>query len=91
MKRSSLSPPEPFSLAPMVTLLPAQGSVQKLEALNSSLYARYEKVQALQKDSSSAQGTPGHARRYQIEATMLKQVLDWLSLMPDRGEKKETV
>lgn len=91
MKRSLFSPPDPFSLSPMVTLLPVQGSIEKLEALTSSLYARYEKVQALQKELHSSQVTPNLMRRHTAEVVMLSQVLDWLSVKPEHGEKKEGV
>jgi hypothetical protein len=88
MKQSLFSPPDPFTLSPMITLLPVIGSIDKLEALTSSLYARYEKVQNLQKEIPAGQG-PGGSRRPSAEAAMLKQVLDWLSVKPERADKKE--
>ncbi len=91
MKRSLLSAPDPFSLSPMIVLLPVQGSIEKLEALTSSLYARYEKVQALHREIVPGQASQGSLRAHSGEANMLKQVLDWLSVKPERGEKKEGV
>ncbi len=81
VRRSLYSPPEPFSVSPLVTLLPVRGKISKLDALTSSLYARYEKVKLLQKDAPAT--GQGGQKRYVAEASMLKQVLDWLSLQPE--------
>jgi hypothetical protein len=74
-RKSIYSPPDSFSLAPFLALLPVCGDIGKLEELTSSLYARYEKV-ANQEHAES-----GRARA--AEAAMLKQVLDWLEVHPD--------
>jgi len=90
MKRSIYSPPDPFTLSPMVSLLPVRGKIGKLEGLTSSLYARFEKVSALQSEVGSSTKL-GAAKRSNAEAAMLKQVLDWLSLKPQEtaGEAEE--
>lgn len=79
MKRPIYSPPDPFSISPFLALLPVRGSVNELERMTSSLFARYEKVLTLKKslgESPSAE----MQRRMQAEELMLKQVLDWLSV-----------
>jgi len=79
MKRPIFSAPDPFSLSPFLALLPVRGSVNELERMTSSLFARYEKVLTIKKSLG-----PGTAqdmqRRVQAEELMLKQVLDWLSV-----------
>lgn len=86
MKRSLYGPADPFTISPMLSLLPVQGRIGRLEALTSSLYARFEKVKSLQKDSSA----DGQQRRFVAESLMLKQVLDWLSLQPEGGANDNT-
>ena len=81
VRRSLYSPPDPFSVSPLVTLLPVKGKIAKLDALTSSLYARYEKVKLLQQDAPVS--GQGGQKRYVAEASMLKQVLDWLSHQPE--------
>lgn len=81
MKRSLYSPPDPFSLLPLLALLPAKGKVQRLDALRSSLFARYEKVAAMKRDNPGRE----QARRIAAEEGMLKQVLDWLAVTPESG------
>lgn len=86
MKKSLCSNPEPFSLSPLLALLPVKGQVGKLEALTSSLFARFEKVVALQKEMESNPESPELSRRPASEAAMLRQVLDWLAVKPGGSE-----
>lgn len=79
MKRPLYSPPEAFSLQPLLTFLPVRGSVAELKKMNASLYARYEKVSALKKGLVGEAGS-GAQQRVLAEEAMLKQVLDWLAL-----------
>ena len=77
MTRSLYSPPEPFSLQPLLNLLPVKSQISRLEGMTSSLYARSEKVAGLLKaiqDSSDLVVK----RRLQAEERMLKTVLDWI-------------
>lgn len=81
MKKSILTPPDDFSLSPLLSLLPVKGKVGRLEALTSSLFARYEKVMAdLRENDSEKEGTKH--RRLSAEGEMLKQVLEWLEVKP---------
>jgi len=82
LKKSVYSRPDPFSLSPLLLLLPVKGKISKLEGLTSSLFARYEKVTTLQKDLEN-DVPEGNYRRTGAEQLMLKQVLDWLSIKPD--------
>ena len=70
--------PEPFSLSPLLSLLPTLGSVSRLELLVSSLFARYESVEALKDSVSAAE----QQARVASEAAMLRQILDWLAVQP---------
>ena len=70
--------PEPFSLSPLLSLLPYLGSVTRLELLVSSLFARYESVEAIQ---GSVEPQEQRAR-VASEAAMLRQILDWLAVQP---------
>jgi hypothetical protein len=70
--------PEPFSLSPLLSLLPSLGSVTRLELLVSSLFARYESVEAIQ---GSVEPQEQRAR-VASEAAMLRQILDWLAVQP---------
>jgi hypothetical protein len=76
MKRSLFSSPEPFSFAPFLHLLPVGGTLGRLESLNSSFYARLEKVRSQQEN---LEGSSELARSLRAEAQMLQQVLDWIS------------
>lgn len=73
--------PEPFSLSPLVSVLPAVGNVSRLESLVSSLFARYETVDELREDA----GTPEVRTKLSSEAAMLRQILDWLAVQPEEG------
>ncbi|MBN8548286.1 MAG: hypothetical protein J0M12_03100 [Deltaproteobacteria bacterium] len=86
MKKSLCSNPEPFSLSPLLALLPVRGQVGKLEALTSSLFARFEKVLALQKELELNPDSSELSRRPASEAAMLRQVLDWLAVKPGTTE-----
>jgi hypothetical protein len=82
MKRSLYSPPESFSIAPLLALLPVRGKIGKLESLTSSLFARFEKVAALRADLG-AEVDRETVKRLTAEEAMLKQVLDWLAVTPE--------
>ncbi len=82
MSNSIGSPPDPFSLSPLLALLPAPGDVTRLESLMSSLFARHEKVEALRGEASEKDSE----RRYAAEAAMLRQILDWLAVKPTESE-----
>ena len=68
-------PPEPFSLSPLLALLPDVGEIGRLESLVSSLYARQEKVGALKAEASEKEVE----RRYATELAMLRQILEWVT------------
>ena len=70
---------DPFSLSPMLSLLPVGGNLSKLESFTSSLFARYEKVMSLLESEQISSGTESHQRLI-AEQNMLKQVLDWLNV-----------
>lgn len=76
----SLSP-DSFSLSPLLAVLPSSGNVSRLESLVSSLFARYESVEALREQTS------GQDARTKLsnEAAMLRQILDWLAVTPEDG------
>lgn len=75
-------PPEPFSLSPLLALLPTVGEVGRLESLVSSLYARQEKVDALKAEASDKEVE----RRYAAELAMLRQILEWVTQKSEGGE-----
>lgn len=77
--------PEPFSLSPLLSLLPSLGSVSRLELLVSALFARYESVEGLETSIES----PEHRARVVSEAAMLRQILDWLAVQPTEEEGDE--
>ena len=78
MSKNPFDVVEPFALSPLLALLPSMGGLGKLEALMSSLYARYEKVQLMKGESDQARDQKILA----AEEAMLRQVLDWLALTP---------
>ena len=86
MKRSLFSPPDPHSLLPLLGLLPVQGKVGKLETLTSSMYARYENVVLVQRETQDSMGEEA-MRRCAAEEAMLRQVLDWLAVKPEAIEE----
>ena len=81
MRRSIFSPPDDFAIAPLLSLLPIRGKVGRLEALTSSLFARYEKVSS-QLEESQGDSSSVNSRKLSAEEAMLKQVLDWLEVKP---------
>jgi hypothetical protein len=84
MKDILYAAPEAFSRAPMVAILPVRGHVGRLDALTPSLYARYERVVNAQRSLAQQEDT-GFSRRLAAEESMLRTVLEWLSVEPDRG------
>lgn len=88
MKRSLSAPPDPFSLSPLLALLPVRGDVGKLDALTTSLFARYEKVSVLQRELQENAESPEVLRRTASEAAMLRQVLDWLAVKPNEAPEE---
>jgi len=80
MRRPLVTPPDAFSQSPLLALLPVRGRIGRLEALTSSLYARYEKVAALRSEVGT--GDREAVRRLAAEESMLKQVLEWLAVKP---------
>jgi|GEM_PF-1200056 len=83
MKRSNIDGPEPFSLSPLLAILPISGNSAKLHDLGASLFARLEKVSAMRTEEGLANERDVH-RRLVAEEGMLKTLLDWLS-QRDRG------
>jgi hypothetical protein len=75
-------PPDPFSLSPLLSLLPQRGKLTRLETLVSSLFARYEKVETLRSEAQERDTE----RRYAMESQMLRQILDWLAVKPGGQE-----
>ena len=78
MTRSPFENIEPFSIAPLLSLLPTTGGLVRLESLMSSFYARYEKVQSAKSRATELE----QQRVLAAEEAMLRQVLDWLALTP---------
>lgn len=70
--------PDSFSLSPLLSLLPSLGSVARLEELVSSLFARFESVEAQRGNVESAE----LREQLERESAMLKQILDWLEVQP---------
>jgi hypothetical protein len=83
MKRSVFAAPDDFSLSPLLSLLPTKGKVGKLEALTSSLFARYEKVLNELDHVEFEDEVDKQRNKLTIEAEMLKQVLEWLEVKPN--------
>ncbi|MFN4894486.1 MAG: hypothetical protein ACK5GN_12775 [Pseudomonadota bacterium] len=73
--------PDPFSLSPLLSVLPSLGNVTRLEDLISSLFARFESVEALREYAE----TSDSRTRLANEAAMLRQILDWLAVQPEEG------
>jgi hypothetical protein len=71
--------PEPFSLSPLVSVLPTLGNVSRLESLVSSLFARFETVDELREHAD----VPEVRTKLANEAAMLRQILDWLAVQPE--------
>ena len=81
MKRPIFANVEDFSLSPLLAILPVRGDIRKIESLSSSIFARHERVTKLQGEAVEELDA-GSRRRFELEAAMLKQVLEWLSLTP---------
>ena len=79
MKRPLFSDPDPFSLSPLLALLPVRGRVGDLAGMTASLFARFEKVNALVHEA----GEVGGVGRIRAEQNMLRQVLEWLAVKPE--------
>jgi hypothetical protein len=59
--------PESFSISPLASLLPSLGNLSRLDSLVSSLFARFEAVEA---------------RREHVDSQdqRAQQILDWLAV-----------
>ena len=86
MKRSLASPPDPFSVHPLLAVLPSRGSLVRLEDFRSALFARYEGVQ---RGLQSAAQNQEIRRRLSAEEAMLRVVLEWLQLA-DGGRNEQS-
>lgn len=75
-----------FSASPFLAIMPVLSSVNELEHMTSSLFARYEKVTAIRKKLKNSNNTSDEYFQLRAEEKMLKSVLDWLSFSLD-GEK----
>jgi hypothetical protein len=75
-------PPDSFSLAPLVALLPQRGKLTRLESLVPSLFARYESVEQMRGEA----GDRDAERSYGAESAMLRLILDWLAVKPGGNE-----
>jgi len=73
--------PEPFSLSPLLALMPATGNPARLEELASALFVHYETVEGLRQSADSAEV----GSRLGAELAMLRQILDWLAAQRDEG------
>jgi hypothetical protein len=82
MAGSLSGPPDPFSLAPFVSLLPERGNLSRLAGLVPSLFARYENVEKLRAEAKDREAE----RSFLAESTMLRTILDWLAVKPGGGE-----
>lgn len=70
--------PDPFALGPFIALLPKRGDLRRIEARVQSIYVRYENIESLRVEHKGDETE----RRYSVEATMLRNILDWLSVQP---------
>ena len=82
MKRGILTPPDAFSIVPLLTLLPVSGNISKLDSYSSALFARYDQVTA-QREAAQSTGDTELELRYAAEEGMLRQLLDWLAIKPE--------
>lgn len=71
--------PETFSLSPLLSVLPNLGNVSRIEGLVSSLFARFEAVEALREHTE----LPEVRAKLTNESAMLRQILDWLAVQPE--------
>ncbi len=87
-KSSKVSPPDAFSTAPLLSILPVRSQISRLEPLTSFFYARYEKVNAMRKELEGPGADSEALRRVIAEQGMIKGVLDWLEVTPTAEENK---
>lgn len=83
MKFTKFAPPEPFARSPLLVLLPIRGKVGRLESLTSSLYARYENIVQVKRAVEDGDD-PKVGARIAAEESMLRIVLEWLQVEPDK-------
>jgi hypothetical protein len=77
--------PDPFSLSPLLSVLPSIGNVSRLESLVSSLFARFEAVETLREHTE----LPESRAKLASEAAMLRQILDWLAVQPEEARSSD--
>ncbi len=82
MKDRTFIKPDLFSQAPMLSLLPVLSQVEKLKAMQSFFYARYEKVAAIKENSHEKIND-----FIQAEYSMLIEILDWLKMKPAKDQE----
>lgn len=78
MRKSQLSPCDPFALSPLLAVLPRVERKEGIRESSAALFARYEKVCALRDSSSGDTGSDEMRKRILAEENMLKVILDWL-------------
>ena len=78
MKDDIVDYPEPFSVMPLLTLLPAGGDINALSRFTSSLYARSEKVAILLDNVDPADANTS-CKHLLAEQEMLNEVLNYLT------------
>lgn len=89
MKKGLYSAPDPFSISPLLLLLPVRGDIARLQEYKSSLYARFENVQSMKSDADVGEFAPETWRGLEAEEAMLRAVLDWLAESPEGGGAHE--
>lgn len=82
MAGSISGPPDPFSLAPLVSLLPERGELSRLTGRVPSLFARFESVERMRAEATERDAE----RSYALESAMLRNILDWLAVKPGGAE-----
>ena len=80
MSKPKFSPPEPFFVDPLLHLLPVRGSLNDLESLSSSMFAKYQQINLL---LANVEAKTQMSNKMEAEASMLRHVLEWLKLNPD--------
>jgi hypothetical protein len=66
------------TMHPLLSILPNFGSVSKLRALTSSLFARHQRILQMISQLELMEGAAETRRRYLSEEIMLRQALEWL-------------
>lgn len=79
IQRSKFGNVDLFSVSPFLSIMPVLSSINELEHMTSSLFARYEKVSALRRKLKNSNNTSDEYFQLRAEEKMLKSVLDWLS------------